>query len=118
MIVQKAEVIFGPAGSAQRKDAGAHLLAFLAVYECVAYLDTRDLRSLALVDLGGKAWRWRSVRELLQRWRALLSCNGTLSELVRGWPADQAFLRSRQELRVLLMHYPDGESRCTPSELN
>ena len=31
MIVQKADAIFGPVGSTRRKDAGAHLLAFLAV---------------------------------------------------------------------------------------
>lgn len=111
MIVQKADAIFGPAGSAQREDAGAHLLAFLAVYARVAYLDTRDLRSSALVDLGGKAWRWRSVREMLQKWHALLSCNGTLSELVHGWPADQALLTSRQELRGLLVHYLELECR-------
>ena len=54
-------------------------------------------------NLGGKAWRWRGVREELQKWHALLACNGTLSELLRGWPADQALLTSRQELRVLLI---------------
>ena len=108
-----------------------HLLALLAAYECVAVLDTRDLRSPAFADLGGKAWRWRDVRALLQRWRALLlckgtfsngaggtltdssRCRGTLADLMCGWPADRALLTSRQELRVLLMHYLDTESLRT-----
>ena len=97
----------------------------------MAVLDTRDLRSPALADLGGKAWRWRDVRALLQRWRALLlckgtfsngaggtltdssRCRGTLADLMCGWPADRALLTSRQELRVLLMHYLDTESLRT-----
>ena len=111
MIVQRADAIFGPAGSPQRADAGAHQLAFLAIYERVAVLGTRDSRSPCLADLGGKAWRWRSVRETLQKWRATLLGNGTLSELMRGWPVGEALLSSRQELRGFLMHSLDGESK-------